>query len=236
MSKKNDLKPWRVERFCIPEKDRARFVARMEEVLDTYQQPYDPLHPLICMDEASRQLLDDVTEPLPMEPGAPRRVDDKYERLGVRALFMFYDPITGWRRVGSWDSRTRVEWAEEVRRLLEEDYPDAEYVTLVCDNLNTHDIGSLYTAFDAETAGALRRRLRLVYTPKSGSWLNMAEQELSVLSRQCLGRRRFATAEAMDAAIAAWAADRNARRCGTDWRFTTDDARIKLKSLYPKHD
>jgi hypothetical protein len=233
---KNALQPWRVERFCIPEADRARFVARMEEVLDTYQRPYDPLHPLICMDEASRQILGEVAEPLPMEPGTPRRVDDKYERLDVRSLFMFYDPISGWRRVGGWESRTRVEWAHEVRRLLEEDYPDAEYVTLVCDNLNTHDFASLYVAFDAETAGALRRRLRLVYTPKSGSWLNMAEQELSILSRQCLGQRRFATAEAMDAAIAAWAADRNARRRGTDWRFTTADARIKLKSLYPKHD
>jgi hypothetical protein len=208
----------------------------MEEVLDVYQAPHDEAHPLICMDEASRQLLDHVTDPLPMQPGTPERVDDKYERCGVRSLFMFYDPITGWRRVAGHDSRTRLEWAEEVRRLLEEDYPLAEYVTLVCDNLNTHDVASLYFAFDAETAGRLRQRLRLVYTPKNGSWLNMAEQELSVLSRQCLGRRYFATAERMDAAIAAWAADRNRRRCGSDWRFTTSDARIKLKSLYPKHD
>ena len=208
----------------------------MEEVLDIYQRPYDERHPLICMDEASRQLLDEVAEPLPMKPGAAKRVDDKHERCGVRSLFMLYDPIAGWRRVGGHDGRTRREWAEEVRRLLEEDDPDAELVTLVCDNLNTHDVASLYTAFDADTAGRLRRRLRLVYTPKSGSWLNMAEQELSILSRQCLGERRFATAEEMDAAIAAWAAARNARRRGTDWRFTTADARIKLKSLYPKHD
>jgi transposase len=208
----------------------------MEEVLDIYQRPYDERHPLICMDEASRQLLEDEVEPLPMKPGAAKRVDDKHERCGVRSLFMFYDPIAGWRRVGGHDGRTRVEWALEVRRLLEEDYPDAELVTLVCDNLNTHDVASLYTALDAETAGRLRRRLRLVYTPKKGSWLNMAEQELSVLSRQCLGERRFATAEEMDAEIAAWAAARNAGRRGTDWRFATADARIKLKSLYPKHD
>jgi len=208
----------------------------MEEVLDEYQKPHDEKHPMICMDEASRQLLDDVADPLPMQPGTPKRVDDKYERLGVRSIFIFYDPIAGRRRVSGRDGRTRIDWAEEIRRLLEEDYPEAEYVTVVCDNLNTHTIASLYLAFDAETAGRLRKRLRLVYTPKNGSWLNMAEQELSVLSRQCLGKRRFATAEELDAAMAAWEADRNRRRCGSDWRFTTKDARIKLKSLYPKHD
>jgi hypothetical protein len=208
----------------------------MEEVLDTYKKPYDSKNVLICMDEASRQLLADSVEPLPMKPGTPKRVDDKYERHGVRSLLMFYNPIDGWRRVGCRDSRTRTDWAEEVRRLLEEDYPDAETVTLVCDNLNTHDIASLYHTFDSETAGRLRRRLRLVHTPKNGSWLNMAEMELSILSRQCLGQRRFTSAAELDAAIAAWQNDRNLRRCGTDWRFTTADARIKLKSLYPKHD
>jgi hypothetical protein len=208
----------------------------METVLDVYKQEYDEKHPLICMDEASRQILSDLNEPLPMKPGVAKRVDDKYERHGVRALLMFYNPIDGWRRVGCRESRTRIDWAEEIRRLLEEDYPSAEMVTVVCDNLNTHDYASLYFAFDAETAGRLRKRLRLVFTPKNGSWLNMAEMELSVLSRQCLGDRRFETAEAIDAAIAAWESDRNDRCCGTDWRFTTDDARIKLKSLYPVHD
>ena len=236
MSKKNALQPWRIERFCIPEKDRARFVARMEEVLDEYQKPHDEEHPLICMDEASRQLLDHVNEPLPMRPGTPKRVDDKYDRGGVRAIFMFYDPINGWRRVSGRDGRTRLDWALEVRRLLEEDYPRAEYITMVCDNLNTHDVASLYLAFEANIAGRLRERLRLVHTPKNGSWLNMAEQELSVLSRQCLGKRHFPTAEELDAEIAAWEADRNRRHCGSDWRFSTTDARIKLKSLYPKHD
>ncbi len=208
----------------------------MEEVLDVYQEAYDKKHPLICMDEASRQILSDLVTPLPMEPGRPQRVDDKYERHGVRTLILFYDPIAGWRRVGCRDSRTRADWAEEVRCLLEVDYPQAETVTLVCDNLNTHSTASLYQAFDPETAGRLRRRLRLVHTPKNGSWLNMAEMELSLLSRQCLGKRRFGGAEALDSAIGSWQLDRNARRNGTNWHFTTSDARIKLKSLYPKAD
>jgi hypothetical protein len=233
-AEKNELQPWKTERFCIAEADRPRFVAHLEEVLDVYQETYDEKHPLICMDEASRQLLSDKTPPLPMKPGTPRRVDDKYERGGVRALLMFYNPIDGWRRVGCRESRTRCDWAEEVRRLLDEDYPQAEMVTLVCDNLNTHDVASLYHAFDAETAGRLRRRLRLVHTPKNGSWLNMAEMELSILSRQCLGERRLGSPANIDREILAWETDRNERRCGAKWRFTTSDARVKLKSLYPR--
>jgi hypothetical protein len=208
----------------------------MEEVLDVYQANYDEKHPLICMDEASRQLLKDVSQPLPMKPGHPRRVDDKYERRDVRALMMFYDPLRGWRRVGCRDSRTRSDWAEEVQILLEEDYPEAELVTLVCDNLNTHDVASLYHHFDSETAGRLRRRLRLMHTPKNGSWLNMAEMELSVLSRQCLGQRRFPDAAKMDREIGAWQAQRNGGCRGTVWRMTTQDARTKLARLYPQHD
>lgn len=208
----------------------------MEAILDVYQETYDEKRPLICMDEASRQVLSDVRPPLPMKPGAPKRVDDKYERQEVRSLLMFYDPLAGWRRVGCRESRTRTDWALEVQHLLDVDYPQAELVTLVCDNLNTHDLSSLYFALDADTAGRLRRRIRLVHTPKNGSWLNMAEMELSLLSRQCLGSRRFATAAAMDAEIHAWQTDRNSRHCGTNWRFTTADARIKLKSLYPIPD
>ena len=208
----------------------------MEEILDVYQETYDDKRPLICMDEASRQVLSDVMPPLPMKPGAAKHIDDKYDRHEVRSLLMFYNPIAGWRRVGCRESRTRTDWALELQQLLEADYPDSEVVTLVCDNLNMHEISSLYFAFDAQTAGRLRRRIRLIHTPKNGSWLNMAEMELSLLSRQCLGARRFATEAAMDAEIAAWQTDRNARRCGTNWRFTTDDARIKLKSLYPIPD
>ncbi len=208
----------------------------MEAVLDVYQEIFDERHPLICMDEASRQVLEDVTPPLPMKPGTSERIDDKYERHEVRSLLLFYDPIAGWRRVGCRESRTRSDWALEVQHLLEVDYPQAERVTLVCDNLNTHDVASLYFAFDAVTAHQLASRLRIVYTPKNGSWLNMAEMELSLLSRQCLGHRRFGTAAAMDAQIAAWQHDRNNRHRGTNWRFTTADARIKLKSLYPMPD
>jgi hypothetical protein len=208
----------------------------MEEILDTYHAPYDAKHPLIGMDEASRQLLADVFDPLPLKPGRPRRVDDKYDRHGTCSLFMFYNPIEGWRRVGCRDSRTAFDWAEEVRHLLEVDYPDAELVTLVCDNLNTHHLSSLYKAFDAQTAGRLRRRLRLVHTPVNGSWLNVAEMELSVLSRQCLGGRRFETKVAMEAALGAWAASRNASHAGTRWQFTTTDARRKLHALDPIPD
>lgn len=208
----------------------------METVLDTYMEDYNGSHVLICMDEASRQILSDKTEPLPMKPGTLKRIDDKYERQGVRSLFMFYNPIDGWRRVGCRESRTRTDWAEEVRCLLEKDYPNAQSVTVVCDNLNTHDIASLYHTFEAETAGQIRERLRLVFTPKNGSWLNMAEIELSILSRQCLGNRRFASAEKMDAAIQAWESNRNELGCGTNWRFTTPDARTKLKRLYPLPD
>jgi hypothetical protein len=205
----------------------------MEVVLDTYQTQCDARHPLICMDEASRQLLSDVLDPRPLQPGRPRRVDDKYERHGTSALFMFYDPITGWRRVGVRDHRTAYDWALEVKPLLEADYAEAEMLTLVCDNLNTHSYASLYKAFDAETAGRLRKRLTLVHTPVNGSWLNMAEMELSLLSRQCRGGRRLATQAEMAEEIGAWECARNAARAGTRWQFTTDAARVKLEALYP---
>lgn len=208
----------------------------MEEVLDVYQESFDDEHPLICMDEASRQVVADVTPPLPMKPGTAKRIDDKYERHEVRSLLLFYNPIAGWRRVGCRASRTRLDWAEELRHLLEVDYPQAKLVTLVCDNLNTHDLASLYFAFDAETAHRLARRVRLVYTPKNGSWLNMAEMELSLLSRQCLGNRRFGNTAKMDSAVSQWQRERNDRHRGTNWRFTTNDARIRLKSLYPTPD
>jgi len=205
----------------------------MEDVLDVYTARYDDAHPLVCMDEASKQLLGHGREPLPPRPGRLAREDYHYERRGVQALFMFFDPVRGWRRVSCRDSRMRVDWAEEVRRLLEEDYPDAEKVTLVCDNLNTHGIASLYEAFPAAVAHRLARRLEIHYTPRHGSWLNVAEIELSVLSRQCL-EQRIGTAEELGAAIQAWQRERNAERCRVHWRFTTDNARIKLAHLYPQ--
>lgn len=204
----------------------------MEKVLDVYHEARDASHPLICMDEASKQIIADVEPSLPMTPGQPRREDHHYRRVDVRALFLFFDPLRGWRRVSSRQQRTRQDWAEEIRRLLEEDYPQAEQVTLVCDNLNTHDIASLYTRFDAPTAHQLSRRLRIVHTPRNGSWLNMAEMELSILSRQCINRRFESPAE-MDQQIASWQAHRNAHSLGANWQFQTSDARIKLKSLYP---
>jgi hypothetical protein len=207
----------------------------MEKILDVYCESYDEEHPLICMDEAAKQITDDVEAALPMSPGQARREDHHYERKGVRAIFIFFDPLRGWRRVHSREGRTRWDWAEEVRQLLDEDYPQAKRVTLVSDNLNTHDIASLYTAFDAETAHRLAKRLRLEHTPRNGSWLNMAEMELSVLTRQCIGRR-FHTAEQMEKAMSAWQSERNEARLGARWRFTTNDARIKLQRLYPQPD
>jgi len=184
------------------------------------------------MDEASKQVVSDVEPALPLAPGCPRREDHHYERRDVRAVFLFFDPLRGWRRVSTRDSRTRRDWAFEVQQLLNVDYPAAERVTLVCDNLNTHDIASLYSALPAETAHGLVRRLRIVHTPRHGSWLNMAEIELSVLGRQCLNRR-FASGDDMDRHICAWQTARNTQGLGADWRFTTPEARIKLKHLYP---
>jgi hypothetical protein len=205
----------------------------LEKILDVYSQPYDDRHPLICMDEASKQITSNVEPALPMAPGQPRREDHHYQRRDVRAIFLFFDPLRGWRRVASCESRTRVDWAQQIRQLLEKDYPQAKRVTLVCDNLNTHDIASLYTAFDAPTAHRLAQRLQIEYTPRNGSWLNMAELELSILTRQCIGRR-FDSAEQMHRAIRRWQRDRNRLRGKATWRFTTPNARIKLRRLYPE--
>lgn len=205
----------------------------MEDILDVYAAPYDARHPLVCMDEASKQLLGHEQPPLPPGPGRPAREDYHYSRHGVASLFMFFNPVEGRRRVSVRDSRTRIDWAEEVRVLLTEDYPDAEKVTLVCDNLNTHAIASLYEAFEPALAHALARRLEIHYTPRNGSWLNVAEIELSVLSRQCLDRR-IESRQALQAEVTAWEQPRNAEGWGVHWRFTTADARIKLAHLYPQ--
>lgn len=204
----------------------------MERILDVYCENYDNQHPLICMDEAAKQVTSDVNPALPMTPGQPRKEDHHYERKGVRALFMFFDPLRGWRRVSTRESRTRQDWAEEIRTLLEVDYPHAQVVTLVCDNLNTHDIASLYHTFDAASAHALVRRLRIVHTPVNGSWLNMAEMELSILTRQCLNRR-FASIATMTSEIQSWQTDRNQKPSAATWRMKTSDARHKLHHLYP---
>jgi hypothetical protein len=204
----------------------------MEAVLAEYARPDTDDCPLICMDEAAPEVLAEAFDPVPMRPGAARREDYQYRRLGVRALFLFVRPFAGWRRVGVRGHRTMVDWAEEVRHLLAVDFPHARKVRLVCDNLNTHHRASLYAAFGAAEALGLAGRLELVFTPVHGSWLNMAELELSVLSRQCLGRR-FADLDRFGAEVGAWAAERNAARSRIEWRFGTDEAREKLSHLYP---
>jgi hypothetical protein len=205
----------------------------MEGVLDLYAATHSEEEPLICMDEASKQLLRDDHPSEPVAPGRPAREDYHYERRGVQSIFMFFNPLRGWRRVSCRDSRTRVDWAEEIHRLLDEDYPHAKKVKLVCDNLNTHDIASLYEAFPAEEAHRLRQRLEIHYTPRSGSWLNVAEIELGVLSRQCLDRR-IESAPQLTAELAAWQEQRNAEGGTVQWRFTTSDARVRLRHLYPQ--
>lgn len=210
-------------------------MAHMERVLDVYHEQYNEEHPLICMDEASKQVVADVEPALPMSPGRPRREDHHYQRKDVRALFMFFNPIDGWRRVSSRVSRTREDWAEEVQTLVEEDFPKAKLITLVCDNLNTHDIASFYARFAEEAAHQLAKKLRIVHTPRNGSWLNMAEIELSILSRQCIDRR-FSSTQEMETEISKWQTNRNRKKLGANWRLTTQDARTKLKSLYPKRD
>jgi hypothetical protein len=205
----------------------------MECVLDIYAAVHSAEEPLICMDEAAKQMTSDVEEPVAVAPGRAAKEDYHYERHGVRAIFLFFDPIRGWRRVSGRDSRTRVDWAEEVRRLLDEDYPLARKVKLVCDNLNTHSIASLYEAFPAEEAHRLARRLEIIHTPRNGSWLNVAEIELAVLARQGLDRRIGSAAE-VDSECQAWERDRNTDGSRVIWRFTTQDARIKLRHLYPQ--
>jgi hypothetical protein len=205
----------------------------MEDVLDLYARAHPADEPLVCMDEASKQLLRDPTPPLPPAKGRPTREDYHYERRGTRAIFCFFDPNRGWRRMAVTDGRTAVDWAEQVRRLLEEDYPTARKVTLVCDNLNTHTTAALYEAFPAEKARTLAKRLDLRHTPVHGSWLNVAEIELSVLARQCLDRR-IGSADALAAEVTAWVTERNKTKSKVTWRFTTANARVKLRHLYPQ--
>jgi hypothetical protein len=205
----------------------------MEDVLDVYASTHTSEEPLICMDEASKQLVEDEHPPLPMQPGQPVREDYHYERKDVAALFMFFNPIQGWRRVSVSESRTRYDWAEQIRQLLEQDYPNARKIKLICDNLNTHHIASLYHAFPADKAHQLARRLEIHYTPRNGSWLNMAEIELSILAKQCLDRRIGSFAH-LTREVTQWNIDRNATRSVVHWRFTAKDARIKLHRLYPQ--
>jgi transposase len=204
----------------------------MEDAIGVYHRPYDAARPQVCIDEGGKQLIGDVREPLPVRPGSPAKQDGEYERHGTANLFMAFEPLAGRRVVEVTDRRTAVDFARFLRRLLDEVYPEAERVVLVTDNLNTHGPGSLYEAFAPAEARRLYERLEWHYTPKHGSWLNMAEIELSVLARQCLDRR-IPDRDALAREVAAWAAGRNANMVGAAWRFTTADARIRLKKLYP---
>jgi DDE superfamily endonuclease len=218
----------------IPPEHSADFVANMEDVLDLYQQPYDPASPVVNMDEKPLQLVKETRQPLPATPGKPLRYDYEYERVGTANLFLFTEPLTGWRTVDVCEHRTGVDWAHQVQHLLDDQYPEAEKVRLVCDNLNTHKVASLYEAFEPAEARRLARRLELHHTPKHGSWLNIAEIELSVLSKQCLDRR-MADLATLRHETKAWEHERNAQQTGVDWQFTTADARIRLKRLYPQY-
>ena len=204
----------------------------MEDILEVYTRPYDPLRPQVCMDETSKQLLRDTRQPLAMEPGRVQRRDYEYERGGVVNLFMFLEPLAGRRWVDVTEQRTKVDWAHQIKELVDQRYPEAEQIVLVMDNLNTHTPASLYEAFDPREARRLAEKLEIHYTPKHGSWLNMAEIELSVLSRQCLDRR-VADFETLEVEVASWQERRDEKGGKIEWRFKTDDARIKLKRLYP---
>ena len=219
--------------WCIPPERNAEFVCAMENVLEVYHRRYDPKRPMVCMDETSKQLVKETRVPQPPGPGQPARFDYEYERNGTANVFMFCEPLAGRRRVAVTNRRTKCDWAEQIRVLLDVQYPRAERVTLVMDNLNTHSLASLYEAFEPVQARRLIDRLEVVYTPKHGSWLNMAEIELSVLSRQCMGGR-VPDQAALAASVERWQKDRNANRATIDWQFTTADARIKLRRLYPK--
>ena len=215
----------------IPPDCNANFVAQMEQVLDVYKRPYDSRFPVICMDESPRQLIDEVKRPVPARPGQPARHDYEYRRCGTCNLFMANEPLAGKRMVEISESRTKVDWALFVEKIAS-CYEDAEKMTLVMDNLNTHVPGSLYEAFAPEKAKALWDRFEFVYTPKHGSWLNMAEIELNVLIGQCL-KRRISELEVMRSEVKAWESARNGMTAGVNWQFTTEDARIKLHRLYP---
>jgi len=217
----------------IPPEHDGDFVAAMEDVLDVYERPYDPKRPVVCMDEQPRQLIGEELVPIEAKPGQVERYDNQYVRNGTVNNFMFFEPLGNRRRVSVRKRRTQKDFAEEIAHLLDVDYPDAEVVVLVMDNLNTHKIGSLYERFPAEQARAYVKRLEIHNTPKHGSWLNMAEIEFSVLTTQCLDRR-IGDFETFCNEVKAWQDARNVSGKGADWQFTTEDARIKIKRLYPQ--
>lgn len=231
-AQKNELKPHLVKVWCIPPRADAKFVWRMEDVIEVYKTPYDARFPVVCMDESSKQLVGEGRPSEPAKPGRVKKEDNESVRKGTCNIFLFIEPMRGWRKVWVTDRRRKVEWAHCVRELLEEIYPQAGKVASVCDNLNTHTGGALYAAFPAKEAKRLCDRLEFHPTPKHGSWLNTAETELSVLSTQCLDRRLESKGLVIEE-VGAWEVARNQSEAKVHWRFTTEDARIKLVKLYP---
>lgn len=219
--------------WCIPPEQDAEFVCAMENVLSVYQRPYDEKRPVVCMDEKSRQLVKETRRPLQARPGQTERYDYEYERNGTANIFLCGEPLRGWRRVRVTERRTRRDWAQEICSLVDEEYPHAEKITLVMDNLNTHSPASLYEAFPPQKARQLLEKLEVVYTPKHGSWLNVAEVEFAAMERQCLCERT-PDMDALHQQIKAWEKNRNNGQMKVDWQFTTEDARIKLRRLYPQ--
>lgn len=226
------MKPWQNKEWCIPSTQNPEFVCAMEDVLEVYKRPYDPDYPLICMDESSKQLLKEVRTPIPGKPGKAARYDTEYERNGTCNIFIFFEPLAGKRYVDITNSRKAVDWALQIKDLVDNKYPTAKKIVLVMDNLNTHCGASLYKTFPPAEARRILENLEIHYTPKHGSWLNMAEIELSSLSRQCLNRR-IPDKAMMRTEVDAWFRHRNSHAKPMEWRFKTEDARIKLKKLYP---
>ena len=230
-AQKNELRPHLRKMWCIPPQQSAEFVCQMEDVLEVYHRSPDPQRPVVCLDESFRQLVGEVREPLPAQPGAVARYDSVYVRNGVASVFLAFEPLAGWRHVAVTDTRKREDWAHFVRHLVDEQYRDAERVVLVMDQLNTHSLASLYQAFPPDEARRLMGRLEIHHTPKHGSWLNRAEIELSVLARDL--PERVGTRTALEQRISAWEQRRNRTGVKADWQFTTAEARIKLRKLYP---
>ncbi len=224
----------KIQYWVIPPEADAEFAASMEEVLETYEKPYNPAIPVLCMDEQPVQLIKEKKTPIEPTLNHGKRVDYEYERAGTANIFMFTEPLSGWRDVAVRERKTKVDWAIEMARLLEGRYADCDKVIVVCDNLNTHTKGALYEAFEPERARQLARRIEFCYTPKHGSWLNIAENELSSLTRQCVAGRRIGAIEVLREETTAWSTDVNASQRGVDWQMKIEDARCKLKSVYPK--
>ncbi len=224
----------KIQYWVIPPEADAEFAASMEEVLETYEKPYNPAIPVLCMDEQPVQLIKEKKTPIEPTLSHGKRVDYEYERAGTANIFMFTEPLSGWRDVAVRERKTKVDWAIEMARLLEGRYADCDKVIVVCDNLNTHTKGALYEAFEPERARQLARRIEFCYTPKHGSWLNIAENELSSLTRQCVAGRRIGAIEVLREETTAWSTDVNASQRGVDWQMKIEDARCKLKSVYPK--